>query len=108
MDASCHCGQVRLTVPRPPEWVAECNCSLCKKLGTLWAYYPDAEVAVGQGSVAYVWGDRMIGIHHCPRCGCVTHWQTLGEDFGKMGVNARLLEGLDLKRVAVRELDNTG
>ena len=46
MEAKCHCGQVRIDVPRPPEWVAACNCSLCSKLGTLWAYYPDAEVSV--------------------------------------------------------------
>ncbi len=37
----------------------------------------------------------MIGIHHCPVCACLTHWQTLGEDFGRMGVNARLLDGFD-------------
>lgn len=37
----------------------------------------------------------MIGIHHCPVCACLIHWQTLGEDFGKMGVNARLLDGFD-------------
>jgi hypothetical protein len=87
-------------------WVGDCNCSLCGRLGTLWAYYPDAEVEVTGETKAYVWGDRTIGIHHCPMCGCVSHWRTLGEDFGKMGVNARLLDGFDPCGVEVRPLDN--
>ncbi len=48
----------------------------------------------------------MIGIHHCPTCGCGTHWQSLGEDFGKMGINARLLDGFDESAVEVRKFDN--
>jgi hypothetical protein len=102
----CHCGGVTLKVPAAPSWVGDCNCSLCGRLGTLWAYYPDAEVEVTGETMAYVWGDRTIGIHHCPMCGCVSHWRTLGEDFGKMGVNARLLDGFDPCGVEVRPLDN--
>lgn len=105
---SCHCGAVKLSVPHAPEWVGSCNCSLCSKTGWLVAYYPDDAVRVEGETVAYVWGDRMIGIHHCPVCGCGTHWKTLGEDFGKMGVHARLLDGFDVANVEVRALDNSG
>ncbi|HEY0413457.1 MAG TPA: GFA family protein [Allosphingosinicella sp.] len=103
---SCHCGAVRLEVTYAPLWVGMCNCSLCRKLAWLVAYYPDAEVRVEGETTAYVWGDRMIGIHHCRICGCGTHWQTLGEDFGRMGINARLLDGFDPAAVEVRPLDN--
>ena len=104
---SCHCGAVTLAVPHPPEWVGECNCSICTKLGTLMAYYPDDDaVAVTGDTAVYIWGDKMIGLHHCPVCGCHTHWRTLGEDFGKMGVNARLLDGFDPAAVEIRKLDN--
>ena len=102
----CHCGAVELSVPHPPSWVGSCNCSLCTKLGWLVAYYPDADVTVAGDTVAYVWGDRMIGIHHCPICGCGTHWRTLGEDFGRMGVHARLLDGFDPANVEIRLFDN--
>lgn len=105
MDGSCHCGAVRITVPQGPSWVGSCNCSLCIKLAWLVAYYPDDAVTVTGETVPYIWGDRMIGIHHCPICGCGTHWRTLGEDFGKMGVNARLLDGFDPAKVEVRALD---
>ena len=33
LAGSCHCGSVRIEVPRGPDWVASCNCSLCTKLG---------------------------------------------------------------------------
>lgn len=72
------------------------------------AYYPPESVSITGETVAYVWGDRMIGIHHCGVCGCGTHWATLGEDFGKVGVNARLLDGFDEGVVEVRRLDNAG
>lgn len=48
----------------------------------------------------------MIDIHHCPICGCGTHWQSLGKDFGKMGVNARLLDDFDENAAEVRKFDN--
>ena len=99
VKGSCHCGAVTLSVPHAPEWVGSCNCFLCNKSGWLVAFYPDDAVTVEGETVPYIWGDRMIGIHHCPTCGCGTHWKTLGEDFGKMGVHARLLDGFDVGAV---------
>lgn len=107
-QGSCHCGRVRIEVPNAPEWVAACTCSLCRRTAWRTAYYLPDQVRVIGETVAYVWGDRMIGIHHCPVCGCGTHWTTLGEDFGKMGINARLLEGFDEAAVEVRRFDNAG
>lgn len=106
MRASCHCGGVVIALPRPPEWVGQCNCSICTKLGTLMAYYPTADVAVTGVTDTYIWGDRMIALHHCPTCGCMTHWTSTGEDYGRQGVNARLLEDFDLDSAEVRQFDN--
>jgi len=107
IHGSCHCGNVHLEVPSKPAWVGNCNCSLCRRLGWLVAYFPPDAVTISGDTTAYVWGDRTIGIHHCPVCGCGTHWQSLGEDFGKMGINARLLDDFDESTVEVRKLDNT-
>ena len=42
IEATCHCGAVRLKAPHPPQSVTDCNCSICRLLGVLWAYYnPD-------------------------------------------------------------------
>src|SRR4051794_25280210 len=57
---SCHCGAVSVTVPGVPEWVASCNCSICRRTAWLVAYYPDdGQVRVEGETRRYVWGDRM-------------------------------------------------
>jgi hypothetical protein len=94
VTGSCHCGSVRIAVPGAPDWVGSCNCSICTKLGTLLAYYPDdGGVRITGETVAYIWGERMISLHHCPVCGCFTDWRSTGESYGRVGVNARLLDG---------------
>ena len=55
IDVACHCGAVRLTVPRAPVEVTECNCSICRRLGARWAYYAPASPDrshMPQGAVA--------------------------------------------------------
>jgi hypothetical protein len=106
VQGSYGCGNVRIDVPSTARWVAHCNCSRCRKLAWRVAYFPPDQVRISGETKAYVWGDRMIGIHHCPICGCGTHWESLGEDFGKMGINARLLDEFDESAVEVRPFDN--
>jgi hypothetical protein len=107
MEGSCHCRAVRLEVARPPEWVGECNCSICRRTGGLWAYYRPDEVSVAPAGATrpYVWGDRTIALHHCRTCGCVTHWEALLPDLEKMGVNVRLFDGFDPASVELRKID---
>ncbi len=44
LSATCHCGAVRIHIPRKPRSLTNCNCSICRRYGVLWAYYRDAEV----------------------------------------------------------------
>ena len=118
MKGSCHCGAVRIEVPHAPEWLGRCNCSFCRKIGSLMAYYPDdGRVKIEGETVAYIWGDRMISLHHCPTCGCFTDWRSTGESYGKVGINARLLDGFAMREgryflggaeLEVRFLENAG
>lgn len=104
INGTCHCGDVTITAPAEPEWIASCQCSVCSKLGVLWAYYPDASVTISGATDTYVWNKRVIAFHRCKTCGCITHWQTLGIDFGRMGVNARLFDDVDLSAIETRIL----
>lgn len=106
-EVACHCGAVRLSAPRPPVEVTECNCSICRRLGARWAYYNPSEVKIQRiGSTEpYVWGDRMLAFHRCRRCGCVTHWQSLDGARPRMAVNARMIDDLDWNRVSIRQFD---
>ena len=118
VQGSCHCGAVKIEAPGAPEWVGSCNCSFCRRSGALLVYYPDdGGVRISGETVAYIWGDKMISLHHCPVCGCHTDWRSTGESYGKVGVNARLLDGFavtedgptfDGAPVEVRFIDNAG
>jgi hypothetical protein len=109
IEASCHCGAVRLQIAAAPAQITDCNCSICRRLGARWAYYPPDDVtiiAAPRATAAYAWGEKAIAFHHCRTCGCPTHWRGLYETrYDRMGVNARLFDPAVLKGVAVRKLD---
>jgi hypothetical protein len=90
IEATCHCGAARLKAPAVPAEVTECNCSICRRLGARWAYYalPAVELPQIGSTRPYVWGDRMLAFHHCRKCGCVTHFQSLDAAQPRMAVNA--------------------
>ena len=106
VEGRCHCGAVRVEVAAAPTEVTSCNCSICRRLGTLWAYFAPGDVRITGQTVTYRWGDKTIDFHHCATCGCTTHWSPLeSRDIGRMGINARLLDPEILDAARVRRLD---
>lgn len=109
LTGTCHCGAVRLVLPRRPRRLTACNCSICRRYGTLWAYYRAGTVRVEherRATSAYLWGTRRIAFVRCAHCGCVTHWELARRRRpGRMGVNARLLDPETLRGVRIRTLD---
>ena len=108
IEASCHCGAVRFTAETAPVDVNSCNCSICRRYGTLWAYYqrPQVRFAADNGPTdVYMWGDRDLEFHRCRGCGCVTHWVSVDSAHMRMGVNARLMPPEVLAATPVRRSD---
>lgn len=108
IDASCHCGAIRLTLQAPPENLTDCNCSICRRYGVLWAYYSPRDVRIVAATGAtdiYMWGDRSLQFHRCKTCGCVTHWAAVDPESNRMGINARLMDPLELRPLRIRKLD---
>jgi hypothetical protein len=111
IEASCHCGAVKLTCTPAPTEVTDCNCSICRRYGTLWAYYSPRDVTIEppQGATdIYMWDDRSIAFHRCKTCGCVTHWAPVDPARDRMGVNARLMPLETVAAARVRKLDGAG
>lgn len=110
LRAACHCTAVRFELAAAPEWVLDCNCTLCRRYGGLWIYPGADEVTFVQGAEAtetYVWGDRMLAFHRCSVCGCVTHMMQLDTDPPTVyGVNARLIPTLEPAGIRVIQKDN--
>jgi hypothetical protein len=112
LGGTCHCGAVRLTIPRKPDYVNDCNCTLCTKHAGLWGYYDPAEVSISGDTRTYIRADMAepaIGTHFCGICGCTTHWRML-EAFTathpgmppRMGINMRLFAAEAVEGVEVR------
>lgn len=108
IEATCHCGTVQLQIQSTPETVTDCNCSICRRYGALWAYYHPAQVQIlakEGATISYRWGDRRLEFHHCRHCGCVTHWAAVKQPADRMGVNARLMPPEVLATARTRRLD---
>jgi hypothetical protein len=108
IEATCHCGAVRIEVDAAPETVTDCNCSICRRRGVLWAYYSPKSVRIhppeGATSI-YMWGDRDIEFHACKVCDCTTHWAPADKTRDRMAVNARLMPPEVLAAASVRKHD---
>jgi len=109
LEASCHCGAVRITVPGRPEYLVDCNCSICRRNGALWAFYEAESVALRghpENTTEYIWGQRTIRTMHCKICGCATHWEPLDPKAGtRFGINARNFDPTAVDGVRVRKFD---
>ncbi|HWH82012.1 MAG TPA: GFA family protein [Burkholderiaceae bacterium] len=109
LTATCHCGAVRVEVPRKPRRLTNCNCSICRRYGVLWAYYKDAQVRLVAETGAtdeYVWGDRTQKFIRCKACGCVMQWKKLAPGpHSHTGVNARQFDPEAIGHVRIRLLD---
>jgi len=109
IEATCHCGAVRIEIAEPPVAVTECNCSICRRLGARWAYYRPDQVRIicePWATTGYVQGDRTLATHHCNVCGCITHWESIDPAFTeRMGVNSRLIDPALMVGVKVRKFD---
>ena len=109
LTASCHCGAVQLEITREPKSLTECNCSICRRIRALWAYYTQNSVRITaalEALAAYTWGDKTIEFFHCKSCGCTTHYESMEKTGNsRMAVNARMMQSEDIASVRIRKFD---
>ena len=109
LNGACHCGQVRIDVPAAPERLTLCNCSICRRYGSLWAFYPREDVRLAghpEHTTGYTWGARSIETFRCTGCGCVTHWEPLTPEAGaRFGVNVRNFDPHEIGDAQLRRFD---
>ena len=96
---SCHCGAVTIEMQRPIRKLTQCNCSICRRYGALWAYQQRKAIRVTDKEntlKAYIWGKRELEFYHCSNCGCITHYARLN----------RHADGTDMSAVNMRNIDD--
>jgi hypothetical protein len=109
MQASCHCGAVRIDINAELQSLTECTCSVCHRYGAQWAYCTreTAKVTSNSGTItAYTWGDKTLEFFHCNNCGCLTHYESIEKkDDSRIAVNARMMSPADVEGLKVRTFD---
>ena len=109
--ARCHCGRATIRLPRKPDYINHCNCTLCTATGFQGIYYASAELVIEGEYDEYVREDLPPGEVYlknlrCAYCGSPTHWEPLTPPpHERMGVNARLVDPALLEGVEVRAVD---
>jgi hypothetical protein len=108
IEGSCHCGAVRWRFEGQPDGATACNCTVCRRYGTLWAYGHEGEGIRVEGTTkAYIRG-RSTAFHFCPTCGCIAFWRARNadaEDRRRIAVNLRLAEPEAVANIPVDHFD---
>jgi hypothetical protein len=109
LKGTCHCGAVTVELPSAPDKATSCNCSMCRRIAGVWAYYPFGTVRITghpENTQEYVQGDKTLRTIRCATCGCVTHWEPVNREAGaRHGVNLRNFDPKLLESVHVRRFD---
>lgn len=110
---SCLCGAIHVETAKHPDYIHECNCTLCTKTGARWGYFHPSEVTVAGETHRYSRQDKAepaARVQFCPTCGSTTHF-TLTEEVSArlgnvmLGVNLRLADEEDLAGLELRYPD---
>lgn len=111
MTANCVCGQVEITIDRKPDFINDCDCGLCRKVGAAWGYFAVETVRASGETQSYSRADKdepSVQIHSCGTCGTTTHFtlteacKTRQDVVNHVGVNMRLFDSTDLFGLEVR------
>ena len=102
--ATCHCGAVELALDMAegPEGIVDprrCDCSMCRRRGTVVASVPLAALRVVRGEDAlrlYRFGTRVAEHWSCGVCGIQTHHRRRSNP-EEYGVNLGCIDGVDIR-----------
>ena len=112
MVGSCHCGKITIILAKQPDYLNDCNCSLCSKLGAIWGYVDSADVQIVGETIAYTRQDRgqpSVRAYFCGCCGATTHWSPMPHvPQDRMGINVRLFAAGDLTGIVLHYPDGAG
>ena len=107
---SCHCGAVKYTIESAPITGAmSCNCSMCRRSGTLLAFVPQTAFKLESGDDAmtsYKFNKHIIDHVFCKGCGIKSFAHGKGRDGTPMiAINVRCLDGVDPDKLEIKHVD---
>lgn len=109
-QGSCHCGNVAFTLEGEVGPVVDCNCSICRRRGSLLAFYPREAVTLQtpeEDLATYTFNTHAIRHRFCTNCGICVFGEGTDPTSGKamIAVNVRTLPDVDLDSLQVQKYD---
>ena len=108
IEGSCLCGAVRREFDGVPEGATACNCTACRRYGTLWAYDHEGERIRAWGPTRRFARGTALEFHFCPTCGCIAFWRGREvDDHGRrrIAVNLRLADPAAVATIPIDHFD---
>ena len=106
---SCQCGAVAYEVDVDVSAPTACNCSRCRRLGSLLAFAPRSAFTLlkGEGATTEYRFNKHV-IHHlfCTTCGIQSYATGRGPDGSEIvAINVNCLDGIDPRSLAFVTFD---
>jgi hypothetical protein len=105
-NGSCHCGRIAFEAEGEIGEVLSCNCSICRRKGSLLWALPREKMRLvtrPEAMTTYTFNKHAIRHHFCPICGIHPFAEGKGPDGKPMAaVNVRCLEGVDIDVLEVK------
>lgn len=106
-QGSCHCGRVSFELEARLDYVMECNCSLCRRIGALWhgAGESNFRITAGENELVLYQFNTMTAKHYsCKHCG-VHPFSRPRLDPTRWAVNVRCIDDVDCSALALKHFD---
>ncbi len=107
MQGGCHCGKVRFKVTADLDRVTFCNCSMCAKKGFLHLIVLPEQFELLSGKddlTTYTFNTGVAKHTFCATCG-IHAFYVPRSDPGKIDVNVRCIDGIDLSALSIKTFD---
>jgi hypothetical protein len=106
---SCHCGQIAFEVEGELTQVADCNCSICSRKGSLLWFVPRQQLRLltpEENLSTYTFNKHTIKHRFCSKCGIHPFGEAVDRSGKPMAaINVRCLEGVDFSSLPVKHFD---
>jgi hypothetical protein len=106
---SCHCGAVAYEVTLALDHLVTCNCSICRRQGTILGFAPAENFTLLKGAENlsdYQFASGNIHHEFCKTCGVKSFSRGVGADGVEMrAINVRCLDGVDIDSLLPQKYD---
>ncbi|MCY7354404.1 MAG: GFA family protein [Lysobacter sp.] len=107
---SCHCGKIAFEVEADITEVMDCNCSMCRRRGSLLAFVPRDALTLKTPESdlqTYRFNKEQIQHHFCANCGIAPFGEGVDPRSGARmaAINVRCLPDVDLDALTIKKVD---